>query len=86
MFTGIKDSLSSKAAKTLLAARVDRYGKLVDLRIRSRERTISAEVHLTGEEVPVFVEVERYRIEGNDGEPRLVIERVAASRVWLKIC
>ena len=49
MFSGLKDSLTSSAARSLLASRLDRYAKLTDLRISSREKTISAELVLEGE-------------------------------------
>ena len=84
MFNGIKDSLASTAAKSLLASRMDRYGKLTDLRIRSREKTIAAELLLEGEETPVLVRIERYRIVGNSGEYSIVVEGVTASRGWLQ--
>lgn len=84
MFSSLKDSLSSSAAKSLLASRVDRYGKLTDLRIRSRERTIAVELLLEGEEIPVTIRVERYRITGTSGEHSLTVEAVSASRPWLQ--
>lgn len=84
MFNAFKDTLSSTAAKSLLASRLDRYGKLTDLRIRSREKTISAELLLEGEAVPVTIEVGRYRITGNGGAYSLVVEGVSASRPWLR--
>lgn len=84
MFSSIKDSLSSSAAKSFLASRVDRYGKLTDLRIRSRERVISVELLLEGEEIPVTIRIDRYRITGTSGEHFLTVEAVAASRPWLQ--
>jgi hypothetical protein len=84
MFTSLKDSLSSTAAKSLLASRLDRYGKLTDLRIRSREKSISAELTLEGEEIPVGIEIERYRVTGTVGEYAVVVESVTASRPWLQ--
>ena len=83
MFSGIKDSLASSAAKSLLASRIERYGKIAALRINSRERSISAELELEGEEMPVFVEIGRYRITGKSGAHMLVVEAVSASRPWL---
>jgi len=84
MFGGIKDSLTSSAAKSMLAARLDRYGNLTELRIRSREKTIVLELELEGEEIPVGIQVERYRITGKSGEYTLVVEKVSASRPWLE--
>ena len=82
MFGGIKDSLTSSAAKRFMASRIGRYAKLMDLRIHSRERTITAELLLEGEEMPVRL-AGRYRIAGNGGEHTLTFEGVEASRAWL---
>lgn len=84
MFNGLKDTLTSNAAKSMLASRLDRYGKLTDLRIRSREKTISAELLLEGEAVPVTIDIGRYRITGKSGEYALVVESISASRPWLE--
>lgn len=84
MFTGLKDSLTSSAAKSLLASRLDRYAKLTDLRISSREKTITAELMLEGEEIPVAIQIGRYRVTGKSGEHALVVESVTASRPWLQ--
>ena len=84
MFGDLKDSLSSTAVKSLLASRLDRYGKLTDLRIRSREKTITAELMLEGEEIPVTIQIERYRMTGKTGDYAVVVENVKASRPWLE--
>ncbi len=83
MFTGIKDSLTSSAARALIASRLARYGNLTELKIRSQERTIRAEILLEGESEPVVLQVERYRVISKDGENAVVVEAVTASRVWL---
>ncbi len=85
MFGNLKDSLASKAAKSLLGARIERYGRLTDLRIRSREKTISADILLAGEAEEVRIEVSRYRVAGSGGDFTLVIESIQASREWLQL-
>lgn len=84
MLNGIKDSLTSKLAKSMLASRLDRYGKLTELRIRSREKMIHAEVLLEGEVEPILIFVESYRITGKSGDYALIVEKVSASRGWLQ--
>lgn len=84
MFGGIKDSLTSSAAKSFLASRLDRYGKLTNLQIRSREKTIAVEILLEGEAVPVAIRIDRYRVLGKGGENALVVESITASRPWLQ--
>jgi hypothetical protein len=84
MFGGIKDSLSSAAAKSLLASRLDRYVNLTELKIRSRDRTISAELILEGEEVPITILIESYRIAGVSGAHTLTVEKLTTSKAWLQ--
>ncbi len=84
MFSGIKDVLTSAAAKSLLASRIDRYGKLMDLRISSRDKTISAEVMLEGEDIPVAIHIGRYRVGGEAGKHTVTVENLSVSRPWLQ--
>lgn len=84
MFNGIKDSLTSAAAKSLLASRLERYGKLSEFHLSSRDKTISAELLLEGEAEPVAIHVGRYRIKSEAGEYLLVVEEISASRAWLQ--
>lgn len=85
MLGGIKDSLASSAAKALLAGRIERYARLLELRIRSRERTIGVVLLLAGEPEELRLEVTRYRVTGSAGEHALIIEGVASSREWLRL-
>jgi len=84
MFGNIKDSLVSAAARKFVAARIKRYGTLLDLHIQSRDRRISVEVLLDGEELPVHVIIGRYRIEDDDnGDLRMVVENAISSHSWV---
>jgi hypothetical protein len=85
MLGALKDNLASLAAKSVLAGRMERYGQLTDLRIRSKEKTLLFEVLLAGEEREIRVEVGRYRIAEADGKMALVVETVTASREWLQL-
>ena len=85
MFGGIKDSLASSAAKAVLAGRIERYGRLLDLRIRSREKTIGAVLMLAGESEEVRIDVSRYRVIASGAEHALVIESITTSREWLQL-
>jgi hypothetical protein len=84
MFNGIKDSLTSAAAKSLLASRLERYGKLTEFHLSRREKTVSAELLLEGEDEPVAISIGRYRIKAEEGEYLLVVEELSVSRIWLQ--
>lgn len=85
MFGNIKDSLASSAAKSFLSGRIERYGRLIELRIRSREKTIRVEMLLAGELEELKIEIGRYRVIGVPGAHALVIESVRASREWVQL-
>jgi len=86
MLGALKDSLASRAAKSLLAGRIERYGQLNDLRIRSKEKMLLVEVMLTGETEEILIVVDRYRIlPAEGGKIAIVIEAITASREWLQL-
>lgn len=84
MFGGLKDTLTSAAAKSLLGSRIDRYGKLTELHLSSKEKTITAEVLLEGEAEPVAIHIGRYRVGGEPGKHTVTVESVEVSRPWLQ--
>ena len=86
MLGALKDNLASLAAKSMLAGRMERYGQLTDLRIRSKEKMLFVEVLLAGEAQEIRIEVGRYRIvPAESGKIALVIESITASREWLQL-
>lgn len=85
MLGSLKDSLASSAAKALLAGRIQRYGTLTELRIRSGEKTLAVEMLLAGEKEPIRIEVGRYRITGTSGAYQITLDNVTASREWIQL-
>lgn len=82
----LKDSLAATAARKLLEGKIERYGRILELRLRSKARMIYLEVMLTGEATPICIDISRYAIRhGSDGKPALVVEEVSASREWLQL-
>jgi hypothetical protein len=81
MFSGIRDSM----VKNLIASKISRYGKLTDLRLNSKDRTILLELWLEGEQSSLVVEILGYRLTGDANAPLLTIEKARASRPWLDL-
>ena len=84
MFRELKDSFASGLAKSMIASKVERYGKLTDLHIHSSEKSISAEIQLEGEVEPIRIDIGKYRIVKSGEGYALVTESVTASRGWVK--
>ena len=85
MLTGLKDSLASGAVKSLLGGRIERYGRVLELRIHSRERRLSAVLLPAGEREEIAVDIGKYRITGERGAYAVVVEQVSASREWIRL-
>ncbi|MEK7949293.1 hypothetical protein [Luteolibacter soli] len=86
MLGALKDNLASRAAKSMLAGRIERYGQLTELRIRSKEKMLLVQVMLTGEADEIIIVVDRYRImPAEGGKIAIVIEAITASREWLQL-
>ena len=86
MLGALKDSLASRAAKAMLAGRIERYGQLTELRIRSKEKMLLVQVMLAGEAEEIIIVVDRYRVvPAEGGKIAIVIEAITASREWLQL-
>jgi hypothetical protein len=86
MLGALKDSLASRAAKSMLAGRIERYGQLTELRIRSKEKMLLVQVMLAGEAEEIIIVVDRYRVvPAEAGKIAIVIEAITASREWLQL-
>lgn len=84
MFTAAKDALSSQAARHHVNGLIGRYGKVRELKIDSRAKSVDIVCTLHGESEPVTVRIDAYRV-GRDG-PAHFVEILACScaRPWLQ--
>ncbi|MBI2511450.1 MAG: hypothetical protein HYV96_05690 [Opitutae bacterium] len=84
MFSAAKDAMASRAAQAYLNNRIARYGRLQELRIDSRARTMEGTCLLDGERTPITIQVERYEISERDGAKYLTMHRCRCARPWLQ--
>lgn len=70
------------AIKTVLNGKFGRYGKVLKLDIDSKNKTISAEVLLSGEAESIRIQVGNYEVQ-TEGRQGLRLSRVVASRAWM---
>ena len=81
-FSRVKDAALEKAVLLLLKPKLQRYGEIRAFGLDSSAKTMSAEVKLRGEPIPVTVSQARYRIEQGGSETYLVFYDVKVSREW----
>ena len=63
MFTAAKDALASRAAIVWVNQRIARYGRVQDLKIDSRRRTVEISCLLDGELTPIAIKIGNYVVE-----------------------
>jgi hypothetical protein len=84
IFANAKDRLMEQSALSYLNSRVlIPFGRATSLRIDSKAKSISIELELKGETVPVKIDINNYEI-FNEGERYFILVRHAStSREWL---
>ena len=84
MFESAKNALAGKAAQVYLNNLISRYGRLQELKIDSKAKTVEAVCLLQGETNPVVVRVGKYEIL-SEGERWFVqASACTSSRPWLQ--
>jgi len=84
MFTAAKDALSSQAAKTWANSLIARYGKVQDLKIDSRRKTVEVSCLLEGEATPITVKIENYVVETEQDKRFVRATGFSCTRPWLQ--
>ena len=84
MFTAAKDALASRAAIVWVNQRFARAGKVQDLRIDSRRRTVEVSGLLDGELAPITIKIENYVVETERGKTFIRATDFSCTRPWLQ--
>jgi hypothetical protein len=80
---GHKDSSVSFILEKALAPKLERYGRLVRLKVDSRAKTATVEVVPKGEPNSVTIWIEKYELTEKSTGTFIVVQRASASREWL---
>jgi hypothetical protein len=82
-----KDATVAFTARVAVNTQLRGIGKVTELSIDTKSKSVRLRVELAGEQEPIEVHVTRYRLsnDGAEAEVRLTIEEATASREWLTI-
>lgn len=83
MFTAAKDAMTSRAAQSYVNNLIGRYGRVTELRLDSRQKTIDVTGELIGEVTPVTIRIGAYEVIAEDGKKFVRVAACSASREWL---
>jgi hypothetical protein len=79
-----KDAGASFVIERFVAHRIERYGRMINLAIDSKNSKIRIEVLPKGETEPIAITIDEYQlVTHNNGAPTLVIKKIGASREWM---
>jgi hypothetical protein len=85
VFTNIKDKISSAAGSSILKKKIERYGKMIDLKIDSEKKNIFIQLSLKGETEPLEIMVNEYHLEKQGNDEYIIIEDVTISKEWMNL-
>jgi hypothetical protein len=84
MFNAAKDAIASKAAQTWANSLISRYGKLQDLKIDSRGKSLEVSCLLDGEPSPITIRITNYLVETEGDKKFIRATGFNCSRPWLQ--
>ena len=84
MFIAAKDALASQAAQVWANNLIARYGKVQDLKIDSRRKTMEVSCLLDGEPTPITIKIENYAVETERDKKFLRATGFSCTRPWLQ--
>ena len=84
MFNASKDALASRAAQVWANKLIARYGKVEDLRIDSRRKTVEVSCWLEGEATSITIRIENYVVETEMNKRFLRATEFHCTRPWLQ--
>jgi hypothetical protein len=84
MFHAAKDALASQAAQVWANNLIARYGKVLDLKIDSRRKTVEVSCLLNGEPTPITIRIENYAVETERDKKFIRATDFSCTRPWLQ--
>ena len=83
MIRRLKDKTLSRGLALALNSRIEKYGRILDLRLDSRNKRLELELLLNGETDPLQVRVENYEVREEAGRWYLLAKELKSSREWI---
>lgn len=85
IFKKKKDKIISNALQSLVNILIDDYGKLIDLAVNSKDKTILLNVLLKGEKEVLNIIFSNYSIITERKNSYLQFDKISTSREWINV-
>jgi len=87
MFTNalsaVKDRAIEASAKSLINQKIEGIGRVTEIQIDSKKKTISAQMVLKGETVPISIDIGACELVQENGVTCISFKGFTASREWI---
>jgi hypothetical protein len=80
-----KDAGGSLLGGRFLHGKIERYGRMLNLSVDSKLKTIHVEVLLKGEKDPTTIIIHEYTIVNEGDETFIIVKKAASSKEWLDL-
>jgi len=80
-----KDAGGSLVGARLLQGKIERYGRMLNLSVDSKLKTIHVEVLLKGEKDPTTIIIHEYTVLSEGEETFIIVKKAASSKEWLDL-
>jgi len=81
--SALKDRAIEASAKALINQKIEGIGRVTEIQIDSKQKTISAQVALKGETVPISINIGAYELVQENGVTCISFKGFTASREWI---
>jgi len=83
MLNKMKDITLAKTAKIAINTQIEKYGKLSQLSLNSKEKSLIMTLEMRGEDTPIEIKINKYII-SQEGEKFFIqVQDIQISRLWL---
>ena len=81
----LRDTAASVGGERVFRQYFAKYGRMLDLDIDSRNKTIRIEILPKGEASPIEIKVLEYEVFFDGKEASIAVKKVSASREWIEV-
>jgi len=79
------DAIAAQVVTRWVNFRMGGIGRMINLQIDSKRKTIRLELELKGENEPIWIDVPSYQVVQKDGTTLIEFDRINISREWMEV-
>jgi hypothetical protein len=85
LLNSIKDSFTSFLGEKYLFSQLEKYGKMHNFKIDSKNKKINLNITLKGEKEPLEINIDKYEIINKNSSDYFKISEISTTKKWMNI-